>query len=234
MRSRRSVARQLRGAPPRLPQSRTVLDRVGAPPPSLPPRWREREEISGHSLPQRADTSTIHSSLALAFPAAAYHACLDFFLFLYIPSRILRTRPVLRDATPPHPRAESPSSPTSRCRALVVPSASQNVVERLVLRVASDAEPQRCDCFLHRDSRPVVHVSRATTTRPAATTATAAARCAWGDDEVIMKIGRGRGSGLEANARVEVSCFPFPGALFPVSVSPALLFVFLPPLRACV
>ncbi|KAJ6458434.1 hypothetical protein C8R45DRAFT_1031632, partial [Mycena sanguinolenta] len=175
------VARQLRGAPPRLPQSRTVLDRVGAPP--LPPRWRgrreagpdeEKEEIYGRN------TSTIHSSLA--FPAAAYHACLDFFLFLYYshPS----------DATPPHPRAESSSSPPSRCRALVVPSASQNV-------------PQRCDCFFHRDSRPVVHVSRATPTRPAATTATAAARCAW-EDDVILKIGRGRGSGLEANVRVEV------------------------------
>ncbi|KAJ6447486.1 hypothetical protein C8R45DRAFT_1047613 [Mycena sanguinolenta] len=179
----RALARQLHGAPPRLPQSRTVLDRVGAPPPPLSPRWRgrgearageEKEKISRHSLPERADVAR---------------------------SWFLR-----------RPRMS----------------------ERVVLRVASDAEPQGCDYFLHRDSRPVVHVYRATTIRPAATTATTAARCAWGDDEVIMKIGRGRGSGLEANARVEVSCFPFPGALFPVSVSPALLFVFLPPLRACV
>ncbi|KAJ6448982.1 hypothetical protein C8R45DRAFT_1224515 [Mycena sanguinolenta] len=103
------------------------------------------------------------------------------------------------EATPPHPRAESSSSPPSRCRALVVPSASHNVVERAVLRVAADAEPQRCGYFLHRDSRPVVHVSRATTTRPAITTATATARCAWGDDEEIMKVERGRGSRLEAN-----------------------------------
>ncbi|KAJ6458486.1 hypothetical protein C8R45DRAFT_1031743, partial [Mycena sanguinolenta] len=188
------VARQLRGAPPRLPQSRT------------------KEEIPGHSLPQKADISTIHSSHALAFPAAAYHACLDFFLFLYIPSRILRARPVLSDATPPHPRFESSSSPPSRCRALVVPSASQNVVERVVLRVASDAEPQPCDCFLSA-ALSYTSVSRTTTTRPAATTAAAAARCAWGGDEVIMKIGRGRGSGLEANVHVEISLCSCAGLL---------------------
>ncbi|KAJ6458740.1 hypothetical protein C8R45DRAFT_1031457, partial [Mycena sanguinolenta] len=136
------------------------------PPSPLPPRWRGRREAGAGEEKEEIYGHSLQASYS-------HHS----------------------DATPPHPRAESSSSPPSRFCALVVPSASRNVVERVVLRVASDAEPQRCNCFLHRDSRPVVHVP---------TTATTAARCAWGDDEVIIKIGRGRGSRLEATVRVEI------------------------------
>ncbi|KAJ6458513.1 hypothetical protein C8R45DRAFT_1031779 [Mycena sanguinolenta] len=218
MHARPCVARQLRGAPPRIPQRRAVLDREAV-------AGEEKEEISGHSLPQRAETSTIHSSHALAFPLP--HTTPASTSSSTFPPEFFALAQYSHpsDATPPHPRAES-SSPPSRCRALVVPSASQNVVERVILRAASDAEPQGCDCFLRRDSRTVeTSVSRATTTRPEATTATAAARCAWGDDVVIMKIGRARGSGLEANVRVEISLCSCAGLL--------MRFDFLSHVRRC-
>ncbi|KAJ6458771.1 hypothetical protein C8R45DRAFT_1109890 [Mycena sanguinolenta] len=125
-----------------------------APPPPLPPRWRgrreagagqEKEEISGRSLPQRADTSTVHSShgspslLPHTTPALTSSSSSTFPPEFFALAQYSHTS----EATP-HPRAESSSSPPFICRALVVPSASQNVVERVVLRVASDAEPQRC------------------------------------------------------------------------------------------